>query len=182
MPKQNSYGEYIFNDRPDFRPNVSPKEMFEMGSFGGTYWRPIYSNITKKHYKNLHHNYPTSWWRNVPEDHLTRQWKDYDKNINKYKVKVGTTLEFWEDNGWITKYDPYGWVMWYCGFFMGNRGPDDERQIARWLNTAGPNSRFRKWLVKLILRQKKAYNDYSVSPAIRQTLLHWAATSNIISL
>ena len=30
----------------DFKPNLSPRQMFKLGSFGGTYWRPIYSNIT----------------------------------------------------------------------------------------------------------------------------------------
>jgi hypothetical protein len=37
----------------------------------------------------------------------------------------------------------------------------------------GPNSRFRIWLCNQIKRSKKKYNDPSVSPAIRQTLLHW---------
>lgn len=26
---------------PDFKPNLTPRDMFRMGSFGGTYWRPI---------------------------------------------------------------------------------------------------------------------------------------------
>ena len=38
----------------------------------------------------------------------------------------------------ITKYNPYGWMHWYCDFYMGKRGPDDERQISRWMKTAGP--------------------------------------------
>ena len=33
-------------------------------------------------------------------------------------------------------------MQWYCDFYIGERGPDDERQIDRWLKTAGPNSRF----------------------------------------
>ena len=37
-----------FEDFPDFKPNLSPKEIFQLGSFGGTYWRPIYSSVTKK--------------------------------------------------------------------------------------------------------------------------------------
>ena len=36
-----------FSDYPDFTPNLTPKEMFQLGSFGGTYWRPIYSSVTK---------------------------------------------------------------------------------------------------------------------------------------
>ena len=35
-----------FKDYPDFKPNLTPKQMFRLGSFGGTYWRPIYSAIT----------------------------------------------------------------------------------------------------------------------------------------
>ena len=107
MPKKDKNGNIIFKDYPEFTPNLTPREMFKLGSFGGTYWRPIYSDITKKNYKNIHKKYPNSWWKSIPESHLTKPWDEYDKNINKYKVKVGTTLEFWEDKGWITKYHPY---------------------------------------------------------------------------
>lgn len=61
----------------------------------------------------------------------------------------------------------------YCRFFAGRRTKDDERQIKRWLQTAGPNSRFRLRLINMIKNKKTSYNDYSVSPAIRQTLQHW---------
>jgi len=172
-PKKNSYGEIIFTDYPEFKPNLTPKEMFESGSFGGTYWRPIYSSITGKKYKNKHRKYPKSWWKNIPEDHLTRDWKDYDKSINKYNVNVGTTLEFWEEKEWITKYHPYGWVQWYCDFYLGKRSSDDERQIKRWIQTAGSKSRFRKRLINLIRKNNTKYNDYKISPKIRQTLQHW---------
>ena len=162
-----------FEDYPDFRPNLTPSQIFKMGSFGGTYWRPIKSNITDKSYKNKHKKYPKSWWKNIPSAHMTTEWKSYDKNINKYKVKVGTTLDFWENKGWISKYHPYGWVQWYCDFYNGKRSKDDERQIERWLNLAGPNGRFKKWLMSLIVKKKTKYNDYSISPGIRQTLQHW---------
>lgn len=173
MVKRNNKGEIVFKDYPEFTPNLSPSEIFKLGSFGGTYWRPIYSSVTNKKYKNKHHSYPKSWWNGIPEDHLTREWDDYDKDINKYKVKVGTTLEFWEEKNWITKYQPYGWVQWYCDFYSGKRGPDDERQIDRWVKTAGPNSRFRRALINLIIKNKTKYDDFNVSPKIRQTLQHW---------
>ena len=32
-------GRYFFKDYPEFKPNLSPREMFKLGSFGGTYWR-----------------------------------------------------------------------------------------------------------------------------------------------
>ncbi len=174
MPRKMSDGTYYFPDYPDFKPNLSPRDIFKMGSFGGTYYRDIYSSVTKKDYHNVHHKYPKSWFKGIPEDWIIRPWNEYDKSINKYGVKVGTTLEFWEHKHWITKYNPYGWVDWYLGFFMGKRGPDDDRQIKRWLQTAGPNSRFRLRLINMIRKSRKKYNDPSVSPAIRQTLQHWA--------
>ena len=168
-------GKYYFKDRPDFTPNLSPKEMFELGSFGGTYWRPIKSKFCKNILKNQHENYPSKWWKNVPVKHLTKPFDEYDVKVNKYKVKVGTTLEFWEEKNWIDKQDPYGWVQWYCEFFSGRRSKDDDRQISRWNKLAGPNGRFRKWLITQIMKKggKKDWNNYDISPKMRQTLQHW---------
>ena len=169
-------GKYHFKDRPDFTPNLSPREMFKLGSFGGTYWRPIHSKFYQSTLKNQHKKYPNKWWKDIPEHHLTKPFEEYDVTINKYKVKVGTTLEFWEDKNWIVKQDPYGWVQWYCEFFMGRRSEDDDRQIDRWKRLAGPNGRFRKWLVTQIMKKgtKSDWNNYKISPAMRQTLQHWA--------
>ena len=172
-PKKNRNSEIVFKDYPEFRPNLTPREMFKLGSFGGTYWRPIYSQITKKNYKNKHKKYPKSWWVGIPDEHLTKSWDDYNKTINKYNVKVGTTKEYWEEKGWITKHHPYGWVQWYCDFYSGKRCPDDERQIKRWVRTAGPKSRFRRALINLIKKKKTTYNDFTISPKRRQTLQHW---------
>ena len=55
--------------------------------------------LRTKSIKNVHLNYPDSWWEGIPENWLTRDWKDYDTSINKYGVKVGTTLEDWEEKG-----------------------------------------------------------------------------------
>ena len=166
-------GIYIFKDYPEFTPNLSPREIFKLGSFGGTYWRPIKSKFFKKKLKNKHKKY--IWLNNIDSDTLTRPFDKYDKKINRYGVKVGTTLEFWEEKGWIDKKDPYGWVQWYCEFYSGRRSKDDERQISRWSKLAGPNGRFRKWLVTQILKKgtKDDWDNYNISPAIRQTLQHW---------
>ena len=169
-------GEIFFKDYPEFRPNLSPRQIFKLGSFGGTYWRPIKSKFYKTQLKDQHKNYPKSWWKRIPENHLTQPFNKYDITINKYKKKVGTTLTFWEDKGWMDKQDPYGWVQWYCEFYLGRRTNDDKRQISRWKKLTGPQGRFRKWLVTQILKKgtKKDWNNNSISPAIRQTLQHWA--------
>lgn len=162
-----------FKDYPEFRPNLTPREMFRLGSFGGTYWRPIRSAVTGRLHRNEHLRYPKAWWAGIPDSALVTPWSEYDKTVNRYGVKVGTTLEFWEDKGWISRHHPYGWVQWYCDFYNGRRGPDDARQVKRWLQTAGPKSRFRLALINELRRKKKAFDDFTVSPKRRQTLQHW---------
>jgi hypothetical protein len=163
-----------YKDYPDFKPNLSPRQIFKMGSFGGTYFRTIESSVTGKTHngKIAIREYPSSWFKDINIDtHVISQ--NYDKNINKYKVKCGSSLEDWENNNWIIKQDPYGWFQWYCRFYQGRRTKDDERQIKRWLGLAGPNGRFKKRLMNLIIQKKKNFNDPTVSPVIRQVLLHW---------
>ena len=67
----------------------------------------------------------------------------YNKSINLYNVKVGSTLEQWEDSGWIDASAPYGWMQWYSNFFIGERSDDDDRQIKRWKGIAGDKGRFK---------------------------------------
>lgn len=158
-----------FSDYPEFKPNLTPKDIFTRGSFGGTYWREIYSSITNQSYKNIYKKY--KFLKKINPEKMNISYKNYNKNINFYSVKVGTTLRYWETKGWIKKYHPYGWVHWYCDFYIGERSPDDERQIKRWIAIAGKNGRFRKRLINLITSGKD-------SPAIRQTLQHWAYVHN----
>ena len=47
-------------------------------------------------------------------------------------------------------------------------------QIGRWLGVAGPRGRWMRNLVNQCMRGGKAFDDRSVSPVIRQLLLHWA--------
>tara|TARA_B100001093_G_scaffold149653_1_gene142377 strand:- start:293 stop:880 length:588 start_codon:yes stop_codon:yes gene_type:complete len=164
----------IFKDYPEFRPNLSPKQVLRMGSFGGTYFRDIYSGVTKKKYKGKQviKEYPKDWFTNLNIDQKIIS-SSYDKNINTYKVKCGSSLEDWETKKWIHKQDPYGWFQWYCRFYRGRRTKDDERQIERWNKIAGPNGRFRRNLMNKIIKSGKKYNDKTVSPVIRQVLQHW---------
>ena len=175
MVHRNKNGIYIFDDYPEFIPNLSPEEIFRLGSFGGTYWRPIYSTVTNKSYNNMHKKYPKSWWKGLPDNWLVNEWENYDVTINKYNVKVGTTLEFWEEKNWIDKQNPYGWMHWYCDFFSGKRCIDDERQIKRWKGLAGHRGRFMRFLVTQILKKgtKNDWNNSEISPKIRQVLQHW---------
>jgi hypothetical protein len=162
-------GKLFFKDHPEFTPNLTPRQIFQLGSFGGTYWRPIRSGVTKKNYKNKHREF--KWLRGIPDHKLTSE--KCNLKINKYGVHSGTSLKYWESKHWIKSQDPYGWVQWYCRFYNGRRTADDKRQIARWLAFAGPNGRFRLRLIHMIKRRRGKYND-ATSPVIRQGLQHWA--------
>ena len=92
----------------------------------------------------------------------------YDGSVNKYG---GTSLRFWENKGRIIKIDPYDWFQWYFRYWLGTRSEDDERQVNKWRKKIV--SRFRGKLVKMIKDAGSKFDDYSVSPKIRQILLHW---------
>ena len=91
-------------------------------------------------------------------------------NVNKYGVKCGTSLRFWENKGWINKIDPYGWFQWYFRYWLSRRSKVDKRKINRWEKIV---SRFKVKLVKMIRDVDSKFDDYSTSPKIRQLLLHW---------
>lgn len=172
----------VFPDQkcfPDFKPNLTPSQMFRLGSFmdQGGYFRPIVSKTCgNKLFKDPHKEFPASWWVGIDEKLLrgdnTVNSKP-TKSLNKYGVGCGLGLDDWEAKQWINKQDPYGWVHWYCRFYQGRRSADDERQIGRWLNLTGPKGRFKNNLVNQVKRSGKQYNDASVSPVIRQVLQHW---------
>lgn len=170
---------YYFADYPEFKPHLSPITILKQGAFGGTYFRPIYSQVTQKNYQHRYRKYFTTLElkknKIIPSHHLTRPFQDYDKSINKYQVKCGQTLEQWESKNWITKHDPYGWFEWYCNFFLGRRIPEeDARQIKRWLQFAGPKGRFSQRLKNMVKKKNTQPDDITVSPVIRQSLHHWA--------
>ena len=90
--------------------------------------------------------------------------------MNKYGVKCGTLLRFCKNKGWINKINLCCWFQWYFRYWLGRRLKYDERQINRWRRIV---SRFRGKLVKMIKDVGNKFDDYSISPKIRQILLHW---------
>ena len=94
----------------------------------------------------------------------------YDVSVNKYGIKCGTLLKFWENNGSINEIDHYSWFQWYFRYWLGRRSQDDERQINRWEKIV---RKFGGKLVRMITDVGIKFDDYSISPKIRQILLHW---------
>ena len=58
----------------------------------------------------------------------------------------------------------------YFRYWLGIRSADDERQINRWKRIV---TIFKGKLVKMIKDANGRFDDYSISPKIRQILLHW---------
>ena len=76
----------------NFSPNKTPTEIIREGAFGGTYFRDICSGINEKWYKN-------SWKKFVLLKYINTKFYAsdyYEENVNKYAVKCGTSLRFWE--------------------------------------------------------------------------------------
>ena len=150
----------------NFTPNETPVEIISEGAFGGTYFRDIYSGVNGKWYQN-------SWKEfNFLKDINPKLYSSdyYDVRVNKYGIKCGTSLRFWENKGWINGQDPYGWFQWYCQYYLGRRSDDDKRQMKRW---NGIINRFKSILIKMVKDKGAKFEYYSILPKIRQILLHW---------
>mmetsp|Transcript_6148 Transcript_6148/g.15661 ORF Transcript_6148/g.15661 Transcript_6148/m.15661 type:complete len:284 (+) Transcript_6148:228-1079(+) len=179
-PKRDKSGALMFEDAPDFKPNLTPAEVLQRGSFGGTYFRNIHSEVTGETYKDTWKELPKEWIKGLDVKAQLASTK-YDTSVNTYGVNCGAKLNhsdtsglaFWEHKGWIEAQDPYGWFMWYCRFYQGRRSPDDARQISRWKKCAGPTGRWRNNLIGKVMAQQAEVDDKKVSPVVRQTLQHW---------
>ena len=131
-----------------FKPEISPKKMLELGVFGGSYFG---SKIKE---------YPKSWL------HKAKLSKNFDVNLNRFKVKSGLSREHWMEKGWIFKEDPLGWFQWYCRFSMGRRIPHiDEIQIKRWKN-------FKRHV--MAINKNCEEGDLSCRRKQRQAILQWS--------
>ena len=149
----------------DFGTNKTPVEIIKEGAFGGTYFKDIYSGVNGKWYKNAWKEFDVL--ENIHQKYYCSNY--YDVRLNKYVVKCGTSSRFWENKGWINPIDPYGWFQWYFRYWLGRRSKDDERRIKRWNGTV---NRFKGKLIEMIKKAGSKFDDYSISPKIRQILLH----------
>jgi len=96
----------------EFKPELTPKEMLELGVFGGIYFDEKSSK-----------EFPKDWFENAQ---LSLSG-EYDTELNYYQVKASQPLEVWQAKGWINPQDPMGWFQWYCRYSLGRRTDDDER-------------------------------------------------------
>ena len=167
-------GRLVFPDAPDFCPTLTPAECIRRGIFGGCYFNPRGGKpgIFGSEVAVSHSEFPSAWFEGVDESmYISRR---YRVSTNRYGVKSGFGQREWESKGWMHVQDPRGWFQWYCRFFCGRRSADDARQIQRWCACASPRGRWRNQLCGAIVRGSGRFDDMTISPVIRQTLLHWA--------
>ena len=91
----------------DFSPNKKPIEVIKEGAFGRSYFRGIYSGINGKWYRKSWNEFDQL--KDIDQKYYCSNY--YDVSVNKYGVKCGTSLRFWENKGWINKIDPDGWFQ-----------------------------------------------------------------------
>ena len=63
-------------------------------------------------------------------------------------------------------------------FYQGRRTDDDGRQIQRWSNCCGEKGRWKNNLISKIVKAGRNWDNYNISPVVRQTLLHWGYELN----
>ena len=142
------------NFDPEFRPELTPAQILELGVFGGVYMR------------DCEDEFPKSWFA-----HAKFSPNDHDKRINYFKVDASQPLSIWKEKRWIHPNDPRGWFQWYCRYYRGRRSIDDDRQIKRWKAMKRHTAQIKKNCIP---------GDITCRPRQRQALLHWSYDSRKI--
>lgn len=141
---------------PRFRPDLTPKQMLELGVFCG------------KYLTDCRDEFPASWFARAKLSPSGR----YCRCNYYFGVDASQRLSEWRRKGWIHPDDPRGWFQWYCRYYMGRRMPaEDRRQIKRWK------------AIRRHIRQIERHcepGDLTCRPRQRQALLHWAYDSRKI--
>ena len=109
----------------EYNPNKIPAKIIHEGALRGTYFRDIYSSVNGNWYKSDGKNLIS--WKKFIRSIIAQ----VDVTYNKYGLKCGTSLRFWENIVCINEIDPYGWFQWYFRYRLSRRSEDDERQINR---------------------------------------------------
>jgi hypothetical protein len=140
---------------PGFAPELTPKQMLELGVFCG------------KYLTDCRDEFPASWFVRAKLAEGAR-----DCALNFFGVNASQPLAEWRRKGWIHPDDPRGWFQWYCRYYQGRRMADeDARQIGRW-------RAIRRHLAQIARNCEP--HDLSCRRRQRQALLHWAYDTRMV--
>lgn len=159
-PRQSNYSYKLVepvgeNFDDEFKPELTPKQMLDLGIFGGNY----FNGDTEE--------FPKEWFADA-----NLSPGETKADLNFFETNASQSLKEWQKKGWIFEEDPHGWVQWYFRYYMGRRVLEmDKIQIKRW-----------KQIKRHIGQIKKNCQpgDLSCRRRQRQALLHWAYDSRKI--
>ncbi len=142
------------NFDPEFKPELTPQQLLELGVFGGKYMT------------DCQEEFPKTWFKKAKLCH-----EFHDASLNFFEINASKPLSYWQQKDWIYWEDPRGWFQWYCRYYLGRRCADDQRQIKRW-----------KAMTRQIAQIRKNCHakELTCRPKQRQALLHWAYDSRKI--
>ena len=86
---------------PEFRPELTPKQMLRLGVFCGKYMT------------DCRKEFPASWFQGAKLSSADR-----DCSLNYFAIDASQPLSVWRKKGWIHRDDPRGWFQWYCRYYM----------------------------------------------------------------
>jgi hypothetical protein len=144
------------NFDPEFKPQLTPQKMLELGVFWG------------KYLNDCRQEFPEDWFIKAK---LSEDEKP-DPKLNFLGVSASQPLAVWQKKGWIHPLDPRGWFQWYCRYYLGRRMPEeDARQVKRWKAIQRHIAQIRNNCEpgQLFCRRRQ-----------RQAVLHWAYDSRKI--
>lgn len=146
------------NFDPEFKPDLTPKEMLELGVFGGVYMRDCINE------------FPKNWFTKAK--FAPKNTYKHIASLNYFGKNASQPLSVWKKKCWIDKNDPRGWFQWYCRYYMGRRLPDeDTKQIKRWRAMSRHIAQ---------IQNNCKDGDLFCRPRQRQAVLHWAYDSRTI--
>lgn len=164
---------YVLAENPGenlgFDLQLTPKEMFELGVFSGTYATDMILE------------FPKEWFMKAIKLGKFSPGKP-DPSINYFKVDSRLSLKKWKEYGWVPNnegvvskmypvlsdksknFDRRGFFEWLMRFFLGRREPEiDTVQIKRYYA-------IRRHAAQI---EKNCKGELSCRPRQRQTLLNW---------
>ncbi|MGH0161698.1 UNVERIFIED_CONTAM: hypothetical protein FKN15_041401 [Acipenser sinensis] len=168
LPVRNKKGELVFEGFPTFLPNMTPKEVLQAGSFGGTYFRPIHSSITKEKYNGV--------WKELPADWLDAGFAllySVICSVLVFPCRFCSLVLCDLLSAGVSVQVLLSLLVFPCRFYQGRRTVDDSRQVGRWERCAGVKGRWRNNLITKVVRSGCGFDNRTVSPVVRQTLQHW---------
>jgi hypothetical protein len=141
----------------EFKPDLTPKEMLNLGVFGGAYFVGVDGLVPT--------DLPKDWFDGIE---LSPDGEKHGE-LNYFKTRASQPLSVWQQKGWIDSRDPHGWFQWYCRYYIGRRiAEEDRRQIKRWRAMSRHIAQVRK---------NCREGDMYCRRRQRQALLHWAYDS-----